>query len=103
MTPVYVRDLEGNVLMDENGNPKEMFKDSWRYGDVIIECYSLSQEEVDSIWDIVNRIDSTTKYNVQLMNIIEEEAAPFFQNQKKIDEVIKIIQNRIQTYVNESK
>lgn len=103
MTPVYVRDPEGNVLMDEKGNPKEMLKDGWRYGDVIIECYSLSQEEVDSIWDIVNRIDGTTKYNAQLMNIIEEEAAPFFRNQKKIDEVIGIIQNRIQIYVNENK
>lgn len=103
MTPIYLRDQDGNVLMDENGNPKEVLKGGRSYGDILIECYSVKQEEADAIWQTINQIDGTTKYNAQLMNIIEEEAAPFFQDQKTVDEVMDIIQSRVKIYVNESR
>ena len=35
------------------------------------------------------------------MNIIYEEAAPFFEGQKSVDEVTSIIQQRVSIYLNE--
>lgn len=104
MTPNYLRDQDGNVIEDENGNPQEVSNGGYGYGDdIMIEVYSVKQEEADAIWQIINQISGTMKYNTQLMNIIEEETAPFFQGQKTVDEVMDIIQSRVQIYVNESR
>lgn len=37
------------------------------------------------------------------INIITEEAAPYFAGQKNVNEVADIIQNRVQIYVNENR
>ena len=51
-----------------------------------------------------NAIVSTLEaYNEQLMNIVTEEAAPYFEGQKSVDEVADIIQRRVKTYVNENR
>ena len=39
----------------------------------------------------------------ELINIITEEAAPYFAGQKNVNEVADIIQNRVQIYVNENR
>ncbi len=41
--------------------------------------------------------------NDMIMSIINEEAEPFFKGQKSVDDVVKVIQNRINNYVNETK
>lgn len=38
-----------------------------------------------------------------LLNIVREEAGPFFAGQKKAQEVAPIIQSRVQLYVNENR
>lgn len=38
----------------------------------------------------------------QIQNIIIEEAAAYFQGQKSVDEVVGIIQSRINIYVSEN-
>ena len=38
----------------------------------------------------------------EILNIITEEAAAYFGNQKSVDDVAKIIQSRISIYVNEN-
>ncbi|HKM34121.1 MAG TPA: extracellular solute-binding protein [Lachnospiraceae bacterium] len=104
MIPEYLKDQDGNVIMDENGNPQEISNSGYGFGDdITIDVYSVKQEEADAIWQIINQIDGTMKYNTQLMNIIEEEASPYFRDQKTVDEVIDIIQSRVQVYVNESR
>lgn len=104
MIAQYERDFEGNILLDEEGNPVEISSSGYGWGDDInIDIYSVKQEEADAIWEIINQINGTMKYNTQLMNIIEEEAAPFLEGQKSVDEVVDIIQSRVQIYVNESR
>lgn len=41
-------------------------------------------------------------YN-KMMNIILEEADSFFCGQKSVDEVVAIVQNRIQLYIDEKR
>ena len=62
-------------------------------------------------WDDVNVAlnlvpDATPYFSVKddaVINIINEEAGAYYSGQKGIDDVVSIIQNRIQLYVNENK
>ena len=104
MVPRYEQDIYGNVLLDEEGNTMEVSNCTYGWVDgITIDIYSVKQEEVDAIWQIINQISGTMNYDTQLMNIIEEEAAPFLKGQKSVDEVSDIIQSRVQIYVNESR
>ena len=102
----YATDENGDILTDENGEPilsggssSVMYEDGWSY-----EYRQPTQEEVDLILGL---IDKAKPANVggddEISKIISEEAAAYWQGQKSVDEVAKIIQNRIQTYVDENR
>ena len=103
MEPHYVYDGNGEILLDENGNPKQQANFFVSFGDITIEVYAVTQEEADSIRQVISRIDGRYEYNDALMEIITEEIAPYFAGQKSVDEVADIIQNRVQLYMNESR
>lgn len=104
MTPNYQLDFEGNYILDEDGNKLEYSNSSYGWGDdITIEVYAVTQEEADSIWKVIEQIDGTVSPHLDLLNIITEEAAPYFAGQKTVDEVAEIIQSRIKIYVSESK
>lgn len=104
MKPEYRLDENGNTVLDENGNPIEVSNSSYGWGDDIeIEVYSVTREEADNIWKVISRIGGVMSYNEQLMNIVTEEAAPYFEGQKSVDEVADIIQSRVKIYVNENR
>lgn len=63
----------------------------------------MTQEEADSIRQVISRIDGRYEYNDALMEIITEEIAPYFAGQKSVDEAAEVIQNRVQLYMNESR
>lgn len=104
MVPNYQLDAEGNILLDENGNKLEFSNSSYGWADdVTIEIYAVTQEEADSIFKVIEQIGSAASQQNEFLTIIEEEAEPYFEGQKTVDEVADIIQSRIQIYVNETR
>ncbi len=103
MTPNYLLDETGEIVLDEEGCPIEVSNYSYSWGDFEMDIYAVSEDEAAKMMDTINRIDGAYSYNEQLMAIIEEESAPYFAGQKTVDEVADIIQNRIRLYVNESR
>ena len=67
-------------------------------------------EREDLTWDEVNVVlemipDATPFYSVkddEVIKIINEEAPAYYSGQKRIDDVVSVIQNRVQLYVNEN-
>ncbi|MDE6924824.1 MAG: extracellular solute-binding protein [Acetatifactor sp.] len=102
----YVTDENGEILKDENGDPVVQsvgmgigYEDGWSYD------YRIpTQEEVDIILDLIDKARpiSNSGGNDEILNIINEEAAAFFQGQKSVDEVTNIIQSRINIFVSEN-
>lgn len=103
MTPIYETDMEGNQVLDENGNPIEISTHSYGWDDVTFELYAATEEDADAIMAIIDRVDSVASYDMQLMNIVFEEAESYFVGAKGVDEVADIIQSRVKIYVNESR
>ncbi len=102
----YVTDENGEILKDENGEPIVQgagmgigYEDGWSYD------YRIpTQDEVDMVLDLIEKARpiSNNGGDSQIQNIITEEAAAYFQGQKSVDEVVGIIQSRINIYVSEN-
>lgn len=95
--------MKAEYYEDENGNQVEMSKGSWGWDDFNVELYAATEEEVAAITELINQCDCSYNYDTQLVQIITEEAAPFFEGQKTAQEVADIIQSRVKMYVNENR
>lgn len=75
------------------------YEDGWSY-----EYRIPTQEEVDLALSLME-IAKPVSYSQgdEVLNIINEEAAPFYKGQKSVDEVASVIQSRIKIYVGENK
>ncbi len=63
----------------------------------------LTEEMADEIIEFIKSLDHVLRYNVPVNNIIKEEAAQYFAGQKSLDDTVRIIQNRVSTYVAERR
>ncbi|MBD5546903.1 MAG: extracellular solute-binding protein [Lachnospiraceae bacterium] len=97
-------DMSPNYYEDEEGNQIEQPKTTWGWDDFSVEIMAATQEEIDAVKALIDsaeRISENT--DQQIVNIITEEAEPFFKGQKSAENVANIIQNRVQIYVNENR
>lgn len=79
------------------------YAQSYFVGDVEIKIDPITKEEVDDVINFIMSVDRPHTYDENLINIISEEAAPYFSGQKNAKEVADIIQSRVQIYVNENR
>ena len=93
--------LEKPYYMDENGEKVE-YEDTIYINEESIPIPTMSQEQLDEFVAFIESVDKKTYYNEAVMNIINEEAAAFFEGQKSAADVAGIIQSRVQIYVNEN-
>lgn len=87
---------------DENGNIVE-YDDTYYIGGEEIPITPMTQEEVDTVFRFIESVDRLYSGNQELFDIVAEEAAPYFEGQKRAEEVADIIENRVQIYVNENR
>lgn len=88
---------------DESGNQLEIPKDYMGMGDITVECYAASTDDVAKMTDIINNCDRIDANDDKLLNIIIEEAEAYFAGQKTAEDVAKIVQSRVTMYVNENR
>lgn len=94
-TEEYTNEL-GREIYPQNG--------SYGYGDGIeLELKPMTQEEADKYIALVSNTKKSGRYDTTLMELVQEEAKPYFAGEKSLDETADIIQNRIKTYVNENR
>ena len=86
---------------DENGKEIELPKTSVGWDDWEMDIYAATDEEIALFRNLVDRSKGSVYQDTELINMIYEEAQPYFQKQKSVDEVAKIIQSRISIYVGE--
>ncbi|MBQ8117157.1 MAG: extracellular solute-binding protein [Lachnospiraceae bacterium] len=83
---------------------KEIEED-YRYwiNDEQVTIEPLTQAQVDEIVKFISSVSRRAYYNTAVNNIIGEELGAYFKNQKSAEDVSKLIQNRVQLYINENK
>ena len=88
---------------DEWGNTIQPLEQARKYGTFYLEIEPLSEEEIASYTELVERTNKTTGYDKKVMEIIREEAEGYFAGDRELDETAALIQNRVSMYVNEQR
>ena len=83
--------LGGGMIGMPNPFPQEQFR------------VFLTEEMADELVAFLKTLNHVQRYNVPVNNIIKEEAAQYFAGQKSLDDTVRIIQNRVSTYVAERR
>ena len=99
----YITDGEGNQVLDENGNPIQQSKGGWGWATLDIDTQATTQGEYDQIMELYNAIDSLYSYDTKISEIVSDVAGSYFAGDKSLEETADLIQNRVKTYVNESR
>jgi len=89
--PTYT-DWEGNLVE----SPQTYYMNG-----VDIEISPCTDSEIAKLKDFLLTVNRTSNYMEELETIISEEAAAFYEGQKTVEDVVKIIQSRASIYINE--
>ena len=93
----YYENENGEMVAWEGGSSVG-YQDGWSY-----TYHTTTQEEVDIVMGLIEASRPVSlDYGSEILNIISEEAEPFYKGQKSVDEVAAIIQSRIKIYVGEN-
>lgn len=95
-------DENGEIMLDENGDPMIRPKTTWNYDGWETEIYAATPEQVQAVRNLIDNSTAATSNDQTILNIINEEAAAYFEGQKSAQEVVGVIQSRVQTYVSEN-
>ena len=93
--------MEADTWIHEDGEEESYTGTTYIDGEEV-ELTPLTQEERDYVVGFIESLTEHVEYDEEILNIITEEAAAYFGNQKSVDDVAKIIQSRISIYVNEN-
>ncbi len=112
MTPQYKMttesDANGQIItdyeLDENGEKVREPRGSYYLsnGDRI-EYYELSQEQADRIYELISTTTKFANSDDSIYDIVAEQAEAFFLGQKSVDEVARLIQSKVNIYINEQR
>jgi ABC-type glycerol-3-phosphate transport system substrate-binding protein len=102
-TPEYELDADGNPILDDRGNRIEQSKYGSAFGNshIVHHLYAVTEEELAGVRSFIDSVVMPTRTG-EVYNIIKEEAEAYFVGQKTVDEVVDIIQRRVQVYVSEN-
>ncbi|MDE6761965.1 MAG: extracellular solute-binding protein, partial [Lachnospiraceae bacterium] len=88
---------------DELGQEVLPINSSSDLGDILVNITPATQDEINMFMDLINNTKRVYYHNAVVNNIIQEEAAYYFMGEKNLEDTVKIIQNRVETYVNEKR
>ncbi len=95
--------MEKGFYKNEDGEEVEAPVMTYGWQDVTVEVYAATQEDVKEFRAIIEGAQTTASMDTEIMTMIEEETAPFFDGKKSAKEVADIIQGRVKIYVNEMR
>ena len=105
MTPQYLKDADGNFILDENGEKIQEPRGGWSNSEdgEMHYIYSMTQEQADEVMNIIESCTKLSNYDTAIYDIVYEQAQAYFAGQKSIEEVMRLIQSKANIYVNEQR
>ena len=104
MTPEYQKDVDGNYVLDENGEKIELSKGGigTSTGEVF-EFYALTQAQADELIELIESTDKISHGNEKMYDIVAKHAQAYYAGDKSLDETAKFIQSEANIYINEQR
>lgn len=93
--------MEKNMVTSSTGDLEEAPLYTIDVNDYSLEIFAATQENIDEINMLINESEPAVMPSYTIIGIVVEEAGAYFANQKSLEEVTSIIQNRVENYLNE--
>ncbi len=101
-TTEYARDNQGFLLLGLDGLPLPQYDsinyDGWQY-----EYHPVTEEETAALLYLMDTDQAASPMDDTLWRIIVEEAGPYFQGQKTVEDTAAAIQSRAGVYLKENR
>ena len=93
---------DGQYVLDDNGDriPEQRY---YAINTDVYEYYALSQNIADAFLEAVESCDKVYDYNSAIIDIVSEEAEAYFSGRKTAEDVAKLVQSKVNIYVNEQR
>ncbi len=106
MEKKYVTDEDGNVVLDEEtGEPVEKKWGTNFFNHVEVPVYAMTGEQLDVLEQFMEQgfvaREIANNREKEMYLIFNEEVQPYLLGQKNVEDVAKIIQSRLQLYLDE--
>lgn len=98
----YLKDENGEIVKDENGDPIITGMGGFGYDDWEYTYHPCTEEEMATLRELIDVAQPMPASDNEVLSIIQEEAAPYYKGQKSLDEVVNTIQSRVSMYVGEN-
>lgn len=86
-----------------DGDKKVYYDDFYTVMDEEYPLELLSKEKAAELTAFVSSVDTLYYWDEEINNIVDEETQSYFAGQKSAEDVAKVIQSRLQIYINERK
>ena len=93
----------------------DIYTDPWGHGlaalngiseyenGLVIETKPLTKKQIDKYLSVLNRTRRVEQIDDTIRNILMEEAEPYFAGDRSLEDTVSYIQNRVQTYLGETR
>ncbi|MDE6600376.1 MAG: extracellular solute-binding protein [Oscillospiraceae bacterium] len=82
---------------------KVYYEKTWWNGSYTVNIGVNTNEDNKKVTDFINSVENISRYDMQINNIIRDEAAAYFDGRKSAKEAAQVIQSRVQNYLDESR
>ncbi len=90
---------EDGEMVSEGLLPSVVYENGWK-----LTAQTITQDEINVVLDLIKEAEPFFSLeNDKIIQIINEEAGAYYSGQKKIEDVMGLIQNRVKLYVNENQ
>lgn len=94
------KEQKPDTYTDENGKEIE-YENTYTINGKEEKIGQVTDEECEKVMTFLKSLNQVMRYDQKVSEIIDEETGAYFAGQKSAKEVTGIIQNRVQTYLNE--
>lgn len=97
------RDSTKESYTDDLGNKVEPRTSSYGYGDYEVNIGPATDDEIQTLRDLIKKSSGVLINSNSAMTMITEEVDKFFAGDKKLEEIVDVLQDKMVKYVNENK
>lgn len=99
----YLKNSDGNYLLDENGERIPESKGTVFDGSGTYEIYAVTLEQAEQLRTVIANTAKLANYDESIGKIVTEQAQAYFSGQKTAQEVARLIQSKASIYINEQR
>ena len=95
--------LATESYIDEFGNGIQVGNGTIGLGSVSVDLRPVTEEEAQEFRELTDKVSNISIEDTKMMEIINDECKSYFAGDKSVEETVKVIQDRAQNYMNESR